>query len=166
MATTDSEPEVTFRKVTKETVRRVCDLRVAPSQEGFVAPNAVSIAEAYFEPKAWFRAVYAGEEPVGFVMLYVDESVQALPALDHLDKPLYYLWRFMIAAGHQGRGYGARSLRLVIRHVGEQPGARSLYLSVVPGQGSAEAFYERFGFERTGHVHEGEVEMRLALDRG
>ena len=50
-------------KVTQETVRAICDLVVAPEQREFVAPNAHSIAEAYFEPKAWFRAVYAGDMP-------------------------------------------------------------------------------------------------------
>ena len=38
-------------------IRRSCRLaRSRPEQRGFVAPNAVSIAEAMFEPKAWFRA--------------------------------------------------------------------------------------------------------------
>ena len=33
---------------------------------------AFSIAEAHFSPLAWFRAVYAGDTPVGFVMLSDD----------------------------------------------------------------------------------------------
>jgi diamine N-acetyltransferase len=54
--------EVTLREVTADTVRAICRLQVGPGQEQLVAPNAVSIAQAHFEPKAWFRAVYAGEE--------------------------------------------------------------------------------------------------------
>ena len=98
------EAEVTLREVTRETVRVICKLEVAPEQRGFVAPNAVSIAQAYFEPKAWFRAVYAGEEPVGFVMLFEDTSAEE-----------YYLWRFMIAAEHQEQG--------------RKPAPRSIYTS-------------------------------------
>ena len=52
---------VELREITSETVRQVTALAVAPDQEGYVAPNAISIAEAYFEPKAWFRAIAAGD---------------------------------------------------------------------------------------------------------
>ncbi len=62
--------EVHLEQVTPENVRAVCDLRVAPAQESFVASNAVSLAEAYVHEVAWCRAVYAGEDLVGFVMLH------------------------------------------------------------------------------------------------
>src|SRR5215207_5106102 len=58
--------DTTLREITKETVREITRLDVGPDQQGLVAPNSVSIAEAYFEPKAWFRAIYSGEEPAGF----------------------------------------------------------------------------------------------------
>ncbi len=48
---------VTLREVTKETVRSILKLEVAPDQKHFVAPNAVSIAQAYFEEKAWLKWV-------------------------------------------------------------------------------------------------------------
>ena len=48
---------VELREITFETVRAICRLEVASSQAGFVAPNAVSIAEAHFAPTAWFRAI-------------------------------------------------------------------------------------------------------------
>ena len=60
-----------------ETARAVCALEVGPEQHGYVAPNAVSIAQAHFEPKAWFRAVHADETPVGFVMLHQDPEESA-----------------------------------------------------------------------------------------
>ncbi|KAA3663772.1 MAG: GNAT family N-acetyltransferase [Chloroflexi bacterium] len=82
---------VTLREITKETVRSIIDLKVAPAQDNFVAPNAVSIAQAHFDDKAWFRAIYADETPVGFVMLF-----------DDAEKPFYYLWRYMIDAKYQG----------------------------------------------------------------
>jgi diamine N-acetyltransferase len=164
MATTEDNDaaRVTLREVTKETVRAICRLKVREGQEHLVASNAVSIAEAHFEPRAWFRAVYAGEDPVGFVMVYEDpEGTGNFPA-DYAP-PLFYLWRFMIDGEHQGKGYGGRALELVIDHVRERPGAKELFLSVVPGEGSAEELYRRFGFERTGRFDEGEAELRLAL---
>jgi diamine N-acetyltransferase len=145
--------EVSLREVTAETVRTVCALSVAPDQRHFVATNAESIAEAYFSPEAWFRAVYAGDAPVGFVMLSDDPA-----------KPEYFLWRFMISAEHQGKGYGRRALELLVEHVKGRPGARELLTSYVPGDGSPVGFYRGLGFEPTGEVEDGEVVMRLRLD--
>ena len=144
---------VELREVTGETVRDVCRLQVQPSQRGYVAPNAVSFAEALFAPQAWHRAVYADERPVGFVMLYEDR-----------DKREYFLWRFMIAGDRQGLGYGRRALELVVEHVRTLPDAAALLTSWVPGPGSPEAFYRAFGFEPTGEVDEGEIVGRLALE--
>lgn len=144
--------EVTLRKVTKETVRKVIDLEVAESQSGFVAPNAISIAEAYFEPKAWFRAIYADDEPVGFLMLYDDP-----------DTPRYYLWRMMVDAEHQGNGYGRRAMELLIEYVRGRPGAAEIVLSYVPGEGTPQPFYEKLGFVDTGEERHGEMLMRLEL---
>jgi diamine N-acetyltransferase len=58
-----------LREVSAETVRIIYQLEVSEAQKHFIAPNSVSIAQAYFEPKAWFSAIYADETPVGFLML-------------------------------------------------------------------------------------------------
>jgi diamine N-acetyltransferase len=39
-----------LREVNKDNLRTVLRLKVAPEQEQFVASNAISIAQAYFEP--------------------------------------------------------------------------------------------------------------------
>jgi diamine N-acetyltransferase len=145
---------VELREITSETVRSVTALEVAPEQQGYVAPNAISIAEAYFEPKAWFRAVAADDELVGFAMVYRDPAAGA-----------FYVWRFMIDAGHQGHGYGRRAMELLVEEA-RADGATEVTLSVVPGEHSALDFYRRLGFEQTGKEHGGEVEMRLALPSG
>lgn len=145
--------EVALVEVTAETVRAICNLTVHPYQAELVAPNAVSIAQAYFEPTAWFRAIYAGDTPVGFVM--VD---------DNADDQDYFLWRFMIAAEHQGKGYGKRAMDLVVNYVSGRPGATELRTSYVPGDGSPCGFYAKCGFEETGEVEDGERVMRLLLD--
>lgn len=144
---------VSLREIAKETVRQIVQLKVAPAQERFVATNGMSIAEAHFSPEvAWFRAVYADELPVGFMMLE-DDAV----------KQQYFLWRFMIDARYQGMGFGRRALELLIAHVRTRPGAVWLETSCVPGDGSPCPFYERMGFVFTGVEEEGERVMRLEL---
>jgi len=46
--TASRESTVTLREVTKENLRQVLNLEVAPTQTKFVASNAVSIAQAHF----------------------------------------------------------------------------------------------------------------------
>ncbi len=146
---------VTLREVNSDNLRPVLRLKVAENQTRFVANNAISIAQAYYEPKAWFRAVYADETPVGFVMLYEDP-----------DEPRYYLWRFMIAADHQGKGFGRQAIQKLIEYVKTRPGATVLDLAYVPGEGSPEGFYRKLGFQPTGEERHGELVAVLHLDDG
>ena len=132
----------------------ILELRVAKGQRRFVASNAVSIAQAHFSPEAWFRAIHAGETPVGFLMMSVN--------LEHGE---YYLWRFMIDARHQGKGYGRRAMELLIEHVKGQPKAKELTLSHVPGDGSPEGFYRKLGFEHTGEEEGEELVMKRTLEK-
>jgi diamine N-acetyltransferase len=149
---------VTLREITADTVRAICALDVAPTQRGLVAPNAVSIAQAYFEPAAWFRAIYAAEVPVGFAMLY-DPTRTPEPE----GPSLCFLWRFMIDAAHQRKGYGSDAMRILIEHVRSLPGVEAFALSYVPADASPRDFYARFGFRDTGEVDEGELVMKLPL---
>jgi diamine N-acetyltransferase len=132
---------VHLEPLTPENVRAVCDLRVAPAQEDFVEPNAVSIAEAYVHEQAWCRAVYAGEGLVGFVMLF-----------DAATGPGYMLWRLMIDARFQGRGFGGQAVQRVVDHVRGRPGATQLKVSVHLGEGCPAPFYESLGFTATGEL--------------
>jgi diamine N-acetyltransferase len=149
---------ITLREVTADTVRAVCNLVALPS--GYVAPNAVSIAQAYFHPEAWFRAVYLGDEAVGFVMLE-DSSLKTEPPAE-LEVSL---WRFMIDAKHKGKGYGRAALRLVIEEVRQRhPGLKQFGASCVQGPETPRPFYESLGFVFTGEIDEGEEVLSLALD--
>ena len=152
------EATVSLRELTSETFSDVLRLKVAPGQERFVASNDTSIAEAYFSPRAWFRGVYADEVPVGFVMVEAPD-----PAASGPEGSRRYLWRFMIAAEHQGKGYGRRALEALIDHLRDERGATELLTSCVPGEGSPCPFYRRLGFAETGEIEDGEVVMRLAL---
>ena len=146
------DSKVTLREITRDTVRAICNLKVAEPQNMFVAPNAVSIAQAYFEEAAWFRAIYADDTPVGFLMLEVQP-----------EKPEYFLWRLMIADGYQRMGFGEQAMKLVIEHVKTLPNATEFLTSCVPGEGSPQGFYSKLGFVPTGEIDDGEVIMRLVF---
>ncbi len=149
----ESNPQISLREITKETLRDITRLRVSPEQERLVATNAESIAEAYFSPDiAWFRAIYADDTPVGFLMIE-----------DNATEGQYYLWRFMIDVRYQRRGIGQKALELLFEHVKTRPSASVLLTSCVPGQGSPGPFYERMGFVYTGEEDSGELVMRREL---
>lgn len=144
--------DVTLKPVDDDNVQAVIDLSVSEDQVDFVAPNVKSLAEAFATTKVWVRAVYVGDDPVGFVMLSDDD-----------EKPRYYLWRFMIDANHQGRGIGKRAMALLHDYVRSRPGGDRVYLSYVPAEGGPEMFYKSLGYTDTGVEHGGELEAVLEL---
>ncbi|MBX3047153.1 MAG: GNAT family N-acetyltransferase [Anaerolineales bacterium] len=144
---------ISLRPVTAHNVHDILKLSVAPSQEKFVAPNSYSLAEALFEPKAWYRAVYADDTPVGFMM--VEEDVE---------QGKYYLWRFLIDAQHQGKGYGYQAMQLLIERVRRRPNAKEMTLSYVPDEHSPQGFYQKLGFVDTGEMDDDELQMRLIFE--
>jgi len=146
------ESRVSLREITSETVRAICNLQVRPDQNRFVAPVSVSIAQAYFEPKAWFRAIYADETPVGFVMVYRD-----------VDKAEYFLWRYLIDARFQRMGFGKQAMALLVEEVSTWPGASELLVSYVPDPEGPGLFYQQLGFEPTGEMEGIEEVARLVL---
>jgi RimJ/RimL family protein N-acetyltransferase len=75
----------------------------------------------------------------------------------------FWVWRFMIDAAHQGKGYGRRALELLVDEA-RKDGVDEVKLSYHPGEHSPHEFYTRFGFVDTGEFEQGEVVMRLALD--
>lgn len=144
---------VSLREITKETLRPFLKMKVAKAQQNMVAPNPVSIAQAHFEPKAWFRGIYADETPVGFIMLYDDP-----------DEPVYFLWRLMVAEEFQGLGYGRKAIDHLVEYVKTRPNATELLVSHVPDlPGNPGPFYQKLGFEYTGKEDDGELVMQLSL---
>jgi len=150
--------QVSLREITSATVHAVTNLSVAENQKGFVAPNAVSLAQALFAAAAWYRAIYCAEELVGFVMLK-DESLGTPPP----EKPSIGVWRFMIDAKFQGQGIGRAALLQVIAHARAKGVFEILEVSYVPGPGCPEPFYLGLGFRHTGKHDQGEVILEFPL---
>ena len=130
---------------------------MSPSQERFVSSVAESLAEAAEHPDArpLYWVVYAEDAPVGFVMI-ADEVAST-------DYRPHYLWKLLIDERHQRQGFGTATLDLIVEYFRARPGVEELTTSAGQGDGSPITFYERYGFERTGEVSEGEVVLRLEL---
>ena len=142
-----------------ENYAAVLRLKVAEAQRNFVASNAVSLVQGHYHEGAWFRAVYAGEDAVGFVMLHDPRSGK----LGDFDtQGALFIWRLMIAEDHQGKGYG-RGVLEILKRVARDNGFAALGLSYVEAEGGPGPFYARLGFRKTGRMIEDEVEARLDL---
>lgn len=152
-STVSKNSNITLREVTKENLWEIFALEVAPEQSSYVATNEMSIAQAYFDREiAWFRAIYADETPVGFLMLSDDASNQK-----------YFLWRLMIDARYQKLGFAKQAVELLLDYVRTRPGAKEILVSYVPGDAGPQGFYEKLGFVPTGEMLGKEVVMRRDL---
>jgi diamine N-acetyltransferase len=162
MNATDSAPnhDIHFMRITATTLNQICDLSetLSPAHRLMVADNVVSIAEAHFSPSAWFRAIYADETPIGFIMTHTGSDYE-----DGIDCPGVFLWRFMIAGPYQSKGYGRRALEKLIQHLIAM-GIPLLYTNCEQGEGSPEGFYRKLGFTPTGEYYDREIELVLRVD--
>lgn len=124
-----------------------------------VAPNVVSLAEAYLNYEiAWPRAIVLEDEVIGFVMLGLDNYIA-----DEKDWPVYFLWRFMIATEHQGKGYGKQTLNHLVQKCREE-GRKYLYVSSTRIDPMPYQMYIKYGFVDTGLVDDGESVLKLKID--
>ena len=156
----ETAPDIHFVRITARTLPQICALSetLSPTHRKMVADNAVSIAEAHFSEQAWMRAIYNGETPVGFIMTHTGSDYE-----DGIDCPGVFLWRLMIAAPYQGKGYGKLALEKLIQHL-KAMGVPRLYTSCGQGEGSPEGFYRGMGFTPTGEFYGDEIELLLELN--
>jgi diamine N-acetyltransferase len=151
---------VSLREITDQNREAVLALHIAASQEGYVSSVADSLEEARDTPEGnpWYRAIYADDQPVGFVML----SWNVTPEPPRIIGP-WFLWKLLIDEQHQGRGYGREAVKLVA-DIARRQGASELMTSCVVGERSPESFYRQIGFVPTGEQDEkGEKVLALRL---
>ncbi|NRB32891.1 MAG: GNAT family N-acetyltransferase [Rhizobiaceae bacterium] len=151
---------VSFREITRDELKAVCDLVVAPEQSDLVTPNVMTMAEAPFEPGALVRAMWQGERVVGLLAML---RPSAYPEDEDIviRRDAAYVWRLMVGARFQGQGLGILALDEAKRTAAAW-GYRGMTLTVAGKPHSALPFYEKYGFVRTGRMlwdDENELEM-------
>ncbi len=154
--------------VTDEDRAAVMALRRGPGQERYLGSMEShfedAIADAIACPRMW--SVHDAETGtlVGFTMISDDIPAATLAAHDDIVGP-YSLWRLLIDAGSQGKGYGAATIDAVADYVRAKPNGQVLLTSCQAGEGSPQPFYLHYGFTRTGIVMWDEDLLRLDLTR-
>lgn len=157
-----------LEKVTGKNVWSILKLSVSQEQESFVAPNDVSIIEAYTaitgNGYAFPFGIYEGETPVGFLMIGfdADDCWEDAPSIARGN---YNLWRLMIDKNYQNKGYGKEAVRLALELIKTFPCGKAdfCWLSYEPENEIASRLYHSFGFAETGEMDGDEIIAVLKL---
>ena len=157
-----------LEKVTGKNVWSILKLSVSQEQESFVAPNDVSIIEAYTaitgNGYAFPFGIYEDDIPVGFLMVGfdADDCWEDAPSIARGN---YNLWRLMIDKNYQKKGYGKEAVRLALEFIKTFPCGKAdfCWLSYEPENEIASRLYHSFGFAETGEMDADEIIAVLKL---
>ena len=144
--------KISLREINMDNFVECIRLEVAPAQQGFVAKNVLSLAEAKADGVSQPFAVYAEEQMVGFIMYDFEPK-------EHRG----YITRLMIDQRFQGKGYGREAMRQAIDRLRAIPECRELQTGYMPGNDAARHDYEGFGFEKAAVDDDGEIILRMQL---
>lgn len=147
-----------LKDVTYQNLGDILDLRVKDSQQGLVAPTVRTVAQAAYEPYSWLRGVFDGDKAVGLIAL-IDMRPDHPEVSPEDPENAVYLWRLMIDADAQGKGYGRFAMQAAFAYA-RGLGRTTFCTSVVPQDNNAVGFYEKFGLRKTGRVDDGEDFMQ------
>lgn len=148
--------KVELKHIDSTNIEECMALMVSEEQKQYISSNGDSLKEAgENEHVARAFAIYINHKMVGFTMFAFDEDYE-----DPDDR--YWLWRFMIDAGLQGRGYGAMALKEIV-HYFKESGANHIKLSTKESNVVALSLYHKFGFRENGEVNDGEIVLKLNL---
>ena len=159
---------VRLEEINGKNVWEVLKLKVSEAQKAFVAPNDISIIEAYIavshHGKAFPFGIYDGEVPVGFCMIGfgTDDEWEDAPAVA---RDSYNLWRLMIDKRYQKKGFGREAVRLALEFIRTWPHgkAEACVTSYNPENEVAKKLYASFGFVENGEMDDDEIVAVLKL---
>ncbi|MCQ6562752.1 GNAT family N-acetyltransferase [Paenibacillus mendelii] len=146
---------ITLRKITLENRRAIFNLEVLEDQRRFVASNLSSVASCYVlatnggHPFPF--AIYADEQPVGFVMITYRITGYELPAIAD---DSYCILRLMIDKQYQNKGYGREAMNKILEFIRTFPAGPSHYcwISYKADNVAAKRLYESFGFRDNSEI--------------
>lgn len=159
---------IRLEKVGAKNIWNILKLKVSDEQKEYVAPNDLSIIEAYIaitgNGHAFPFGIFEDNTPVGFLMIGydVDDSFENPPLIAYGN---YNIWRLMIDEKFQNKGYGRKAINLALDFIRTFPcgKAKYCYLSYEPNNERAKKLYADFGFVENGEMDDDEVVAVLEL---
>ncbi|MCH5192292.1 MAG: GNAT family N-acetyltransferase [Oscillospiraceae bacterium] len=146
---------IQFKKITEDNFTAIVQMK-RPPDEGFVASNEYSLAQAWLyrdNNDVYPFAIYNDEVPVGFMLL--DED---------LEERCLVIWRIMFPTEYQNKGYGTQAIKQIIQMARDSKKYDYILIDCVPENKIAKHVYEKLGFKPTGEiVNNGEIELKLSF---
>ena len=149
-----SQQPIGLEPVGKGNRAAILALELLPEQQGFVASNAESLAEARQDDEAIARAIVAAGRVVGFLMYSAPE-----------DDDEAIIYRFTIDRREQGKGLGRAAAGKALEEIAHLRHVRRVSICYEPGNEAARRLYASCGFIEQGLDEDDEMIAVLELDR-
>ncbi|CAJ1811909.1 GNAT family N-acetyltransferase [Aeromonas jandaei] len=149
---------IRIEKIDASNCFEVCELTtnkdgVGTLFEQYLCCNAISLVEAAYFPGFEPRAIYRGEELVGFVMYKGGDA----------PGDMVEIFRFMLDARFMGQGLGRQVFGELLAHFGRE-GYREVLLMIDEDNRIAKELYASFGFRFTGKIEKDEHYYSLNIE--
>lgn len=128
---------INFKEIDKSNYNTCINLKVADHQKDYVASNALSLVQAFYEEELYPIGIYNNEEMVGFILYDYDKELEG-----------WSFSRFMIDINHQNKGYGSKALEKFLEFFHNKYEEENLYTSVEIDNDVAMKLYEKYGFNK------------------
>ena len=157
-----------LKKINRKNVGEILKLEVFDNQKSFVAPNNISIIEAYLaiieNDHVFTFGIYNDDVPVGFLMIGFDVNSDDADA-PKIAKGNYNIWRLMIDKTFQGKGFGKKAIELALEFINTFPcgTAKYCWLSYENDNYVARQLYQSVGFVETDEKDGEEIVAILEL---
>ena len=148
---------IRIKAVDAQNILDVCELTtnqdsVGATIEGHFCCNAISIAEAKYDPEMHPNAIYNNNVLIGFFMYQRAENQAEIATI----------CRFMIDDQFQQKGFGRKAFEYVLRGLKIQ-GVKKVILRFSGANRIAKKLCLSFGFQFTGKTHQNECCYELEL---
>lgn len=128
---------INFKEIDKSNYNICINLKVGDHQKDYVASNAISLVQAFYEEELYPIGIYDNEEMVGFILYDYDKELEG-----------WSFSRFMIDINHQNKGYGSKALEKFLEFFHNKYEEENLYTSVEIDNKVAMKLYEKYGFNK------------------
>lgn len=131
---------ITLKPITDDNWREAYALKVSENQKHLIADNGYSLVQAMYDLPYQNKAtgIYHADTMVGFMMTGM--------AIKDNEVDTRWIYRFMIGAEYQQRGYGRKALELYLAQMQTASKYKRIKISYAPQNHIAKALYESIGF--------------------